>query len=584
MTVRRPDPPIACDAVTGELRTRAFVILGLSGLAVTQPLLDLFGRNPEFFVAGNYSSSQIVWFAVLIAVVPALAGIAVTVLATLIDRRLGKVVFGVVAAALATAFALGLLRTLGVDRVVVVAVIAVLLGVGAAVLVVRRRGMQLFVSYLAVANLFFVGSFIFLSETSELIAGGPAVDEGEVVVPPLEGPVVLVVLDELPAATLMRADGSLNEERYPGFAELAAVSTWFRNASSQYNLTHRAVPSILDGRLAEGDVLPTAADHPRNLFTLLGHDVPVHRYESVTDLCPTTVCEPPPRQPLRQAIEDATVVYGHRVLPEELRDGLPAIDNSWGAYGAEDDDGGDDLVRQEAGAAADESEGDSLIERAYAKWQGLAAAERSPLGQAGVLREMTAAIDGTPALHVVHVALPHRPWVLSRTGVGTSFAPELITDPGRPRVRSSAARMEYQLHSMQVGAADTLVGELVDHLRASPGWEDTLLVVTSDHGTNLTPPDIGRMHVTDANREEVYRVPLFIKAPGQLTGEIRDDSAQNLDVLPSIVDLLDADVDWEFDGHSLFDGSAAHTRAEGVDRRRRGDRHRRPACRAVPPR
>ena len=32
-----------------------------------------------------------------------------------------------------------------------------------------------------------------------------------------------------------------------------------------------------------------------------------------------------------------------------------------------------------------------------------------------------------------------------------------------------------------------------------------------------------------------------------------------IDVLPSIVDLLDADVDWEFDGHSLFDGSTAHT-------------------------
>jgi hypothetical protein len=30
-------------------------------------------------------------------------------------------------------------------------------------------------------------------------------------------------------------------------------------------------------------------------------------------------------------------------------------------------------------------------------------------------------------------------------------------------------------------------------------------------------------------------------------------------VLPSIVDLLGADVDWEFDGHSLYDGSAAHT-------------------------
>jgi hypothetical protein len=161
-------------------------------------------------------------------------------------------------------------------------------------------------------------------------------------------------------------------------------------------------------------------------------------------------------------------------------------------------------------------------------------------------------------VHFVHVALPHRPWVLSRTGVGTSFSPELITDPDAPGY-DFAARMEYQLHSMQVGAADTLIGELVDHLRASPAWSDTLLVVTSDHGTNLTAPDIGRMKVTDANREEVYRVPLFIKVPGQVDGKIRDDSAQNLDVLPSIVDILDADVDWEFDGHSLYDGSDART-------------------------
>ena len=48
---------------------------------------------------------------------------------------------------------------------------------------------------------------------------------------------------------------------------------------------------------------------------------------------------------------------------------------------------------------------------------------------------------------------------------------------------------------------------------------------------------------------------MFIKAPGQTTGEIRDDSAQTIDVLPSIVDLLDIETNWEFDGHSLYDGS-----------------------------
>ena len=358
---------------------------------------------------------------------------------------------------------------------------------------VRTKGVRLLVSYLALANVFFLATFLFFSPASELVAGASSGDVGDVDVPTPAGPVVFIVLDELPAATIIRADGSLNAERYPGFAELASVSTWFRNASSQYNLTHRAVPALLDGTLADPDDLPTYADHPRNLFTLLGDVVPVRRYESVTDLCPPDVCAPPPRQPLGQAFEDASIVYGHRVLPSSLRDGLPAIDNSWGSYGAADEPD-DDLVRQVREAADDGA--DTLIGRAYAKWQGLAADERSPLGQAGILREEIAAITGEPALHVVHVALPHRPWMLSRTGRTLSFEPELITDPEAPGY-DFAARMEYQLHSMQVGAADTLVGELVDHLRSLPHWEDTTLVVTSDHGTNLTAPNIGRMKVTE---------------------------------------------------------------------------------------
>jgi hypothetical protein len=114
---------------------------------------------------------------------------------------------------------------------------------------------------------------------------------------------------------------------------------------------------------------------------------------------------------------------------------------------------------------------------------------------------------------------------------------------------------------MQTGAVDLLLDRALEHLMALPTWDDTLLVVTSDHGIGLTPPDVGRGRVTDANRAEVYRVPLFIKAPGQTAGETRDDVAQTMDILPSIVDLLGIEVGdgWEFDGHSLFDGSEATT-------------------------
>ncbi len=522
-----------------ELRTRSFVVLGLSSLAVAQPLLDLFGRNPEFFVAGNYSTGQIVWFALIITLVPPLIGIASIAIATVINPRAGTIVYGVVVAVLGAAFVLALLRTIGVNPVVLVVVVALAGGAAAVVLALRTHAGRLLLSYLAVANIAFVAMFLFISPTSKLIAGGGSDDIGNVTVPEVGGPVVVLVLDEFPAATIMRPDGTINSDRFPGFAELASVSSWFRNASSQHNLTHRAVPSLLDGRITEDGLLPTYTDHPRNLFTLLGGEIPVFSYESVTSLCPPDVCAEEAPQPLTQALEDASIVYGHRLLPGALRDGLPPIDNSWGAYGAQDERGG----------------GDDYIRDAYSRWLGLDADERSPLGQAGVLSEHIAAITADPALHFVHVAVPHRPWVLSPSGYATSYAPTVIRDPADPAY-AFENRMEFQLHSMQVGAVDSLISELLDRLGGLPTWDDTLLVVTSDHGSNLTPPDLGRMKITAENREEVFRVPLFVKSPGQTVGEIRDDSAQTIDVLPSIVDLLGAEVSWEFDGHSLFDGSS----------------------------
>ena len=242
------------------------------------------------------------------------------------------------------------------------------------------------------------------------------------------------------------------------------------------------MPSILDGQITEDGLLPTYADHPRNLFTLLGGEVPVTSYESVTSLCPPDVCAEAAPQPLTQALEDASVVYGHRVLPGTLRDGLPPIDNSWGAYGAQEDGG---AVATTTSATPTRAGSVSTP----------TSAARSARPE--VLSEHIAAITADPSLHFVHVAIPHRPWVLSPSGFATSYAPELIRDPADPAY-DFENRMEYQLHSMQVGAVGHADQRVARPLGGLPNWDETLLVVTSDHGSNLTPPDLGRMRITDA--------------------------------------------------------------------------------------
>jgi hypothetical protein len=524
-------------------------LVGVAGLAVTQPVLDVFGRNPEFFVVGRYRTREIVLFALIVALLPAAVAIAAATVAWLAHPTLGAIAYGGALAGFGVLFALLVLHTAGVDH----QWLALGAAAGIAALLVwldrTRRSVRTLLSYLAVGNVLFLLLFLFASPAAELVTGSTAGDAGEVSAAALRGPVVLVVLDEFPVSTIMRPDGTVNASRYPNFAELAAGSTWFRNASSLHPMTSISVPSILTGSQPEPGDLPTAHDHPESFLTLLGDRYPINSYESVTDMVPPELAPASlPQGSVHAALRDGTVVYGHQVLPSGLADGLPSVDHSWGGFGS-------DVGPSDAEAPDTIEQSVAVGDDGYGRWHSLDPFDRSPLGQFRIMGQTMSQVSADPSVTFVHVALPHFPWTLTPWGVRlTQFPHQMLDDPEAPGYESSAV-LRYQLHALQVGAADAAVGQMIDQLRSAGAWEDALVVVTSDHGTSLLPPDFGRK-VTRNNREEVLRTPLFIKAPGQTEGEVRDDPALTIDVLPSVVDLLDVRTDWEFDGHSLFDGSA----------------------------
>jgi hypothetical protein len=511
------------------LAVDAAVLLGLAGVAITQPLLDLFGRNPTFFVAGGYGRRQIVAFALTVAIVPALLVFLVSAVPGLVNRRLGAWVHGLAVGTLAGLFGLVLARTLGLDAPWAAMSLAVLVGVGTAVLEWRVRLARQFLSYLAVGNVAFVVLFLLASPTSELLGGATYADAGRVKVPPLDGPVLVVVLDEFSLTSLLRPDGSINDTRYPNFAALAEQATWFRNAAS--------------------DDLPFVGDHPRNYFTLFGSRYPVNRYELVTDLCPPAVCAAERGQPLGQALEDASIVYRHRVFPEEWREGLPDIEHSWGNFGG--DVGGEDAAPATTVPTTPTGSPDPM-----ARMKRVPATDGGTVGQAGALLRQIDLIGSEPSINMIHVQLPHHPYDLTPWGgVDTdtwipSAVPRTASDPGYEFI----FRELRGLQAMQVGAVDGMIGHLLAHLKDTGAWDDATVVVTSDHGVDITPPGFTRKP-SDDNLDELFRIPLFIKAPGQTAGQVRDDSASTVDVLPSLVDLLGVEADWTFDGHSLFDGS-----------------------------
>jgi hypothetical protein len=102
---------------------------------------------------------------------------------------------------------------------------------------------------------------------------------------------VLLVLDEFPGDTLLAPSGAIDAGRYPNFAALAGDSTWFRNASTSYDSTTRAVPLILDGIRPHKGTLPIARDHPHSIFTALGRrGYRIVTSEEATALCPRRYC------------------------------------------------------------------------------------------------------------------------------------------------------------------------------------------------------------------------------------------------------------------------------------------------------
>lgn len=524
-----------------SLLTDAAVVFGLAGVAVTQPMLELFGDNPTFFVAGRYDDAQIVIFAVLVALVPGLAVLAVTAPFAALGRRAGAWAHGVGVAALAGLFALAVCRTVGVDRMSLALGAALATGAAVAVAEARSGLARRFLAYLAIGNVAFLVLFLVASPTAAVL-GEPSIDDlGSVEVPELQGPVVVVVFDELPLPALLRPDGSVNGDRYPNFARLAASSTWFRDAASESSETYLSVPTILTGVRAEDGTAPTYSLHPRNVLTLIGDRYPVSSSSPVVELCPPELCPPRWTGSLGQMVADASIVYRHRVLPARLREGLPPVDRNWGRFG------------DSVGIQAQTSEGGGA--NLFAKLDGLEPGELSPAGQQAVFARRTQQIGPEPSAHLVHVMLPHTPYVLTPWGPNAdTWWPEDV--PADPSGDELAVYRDVQaLQALQLGAADAELGRLIDHLEETGAWDDALLVVTADHGIDTTPPGYGRTPDGD-NLDELLRIPLFVKAPGQSAGAVRDEPASTVDVLPSIVDLLGIETDWRFDGHSLFDGSA----------------------------
>jgi arylsulfatase A-like enzyme len=145
--------------------------------------------------------------------------------------------------------------------------------------------------------------------------------------------------------------------------------------------------------------------------------------------------------------------------------------------------------------------------------------------------EMPTPVPAGEHLHGIHRALLAHP---------QSAAP---ADPAK------MARWQAQYFGM-CSEVDDQLGRVWASLQRSGQWDDTIVVVTADHGEQLG--DQGLIQKAGFF-ESSYRIIGIVRDPRRPAahGTVVDDFTENVDVLPTIAHLLGEEIPGQCDGHPL---------------------------------
>ena len=497
---------------------KALHLGALWAFAFVQPLFDLLGGEAQFFVARGNTTADIVLFAVAFTLVPPAILAALVWLAGRIRPELGEGLQVMLVGLLVAAILLPPLgRLLGGSGLALG--LALIAGGGAAALYARAAPARTFLTVLSPAPLLFLVLFLAVSPVSDLVlpSGGSEAIAGART---SDTPVVMVVFDELPATSLMDARDRVDARRYPAFAALAADATWYRDATTVAGRTTEAVPALLTGRRPREGDLPTAADHPGSLFTLLSRSHRLEVVEPITDVCPRDLCSesrPGTARRLRALASDLRVVSAHLLLPDDLRGGLPPIDRDWQGFAGEG----------RVGEGATPEQRKLFIDEVFRRL-----GEDDPPARFEQIMRFVDHPGAKPPLVFLHTSLPHVPWRYLPDGRRYA-APVAGLNEGAWVGPQWQVDQSFQRHLLQTQYADRLLGRLLDRLRAADLYDRALVVVTADHGVAFRAGD-RRRTPTPTNLHDVANMPLFIKAPGQREGKVVDGAVRTIDVLPTM--------------------------------------------------
>jgi hypothetical protein len=517
-------------------------VFTLHALVVSKPLLDLFAANPEYFVINRIQRADIFWGVVLVSFGLPILVIAAIAVFQKVNEKFANAAQIVAVGAYGFGYVLQITSRLDVLPAAVCVAVGVLAGAALGVLYRRINRFSFVISLASPIVIVFPLLFVFggnmervlfprnPQSNASAIQGAASVES--------RPPIVFLVLDEFPLTDMLDGDGNIHAERFPNFAELASESTWYENASTIWPYTEGALPTLLTGnRLPIGRIqlLPAMNDFPKNLFSMLQHQYTLNVTEPLTDMLPEKFKDGNGIAEIRSAnasfkvlLNDAYVLYLHILLPKKMTRKLPRIDQSWGHFGEREVDVS--------------GQGDRLP-------------QSGRLNRKVQFETFIRTLDTFPksTLHFFHTVFPHSPFDFLPSGRIYNENKESIgIEEEKPVWKGSVGAVQRVHHALrlQEALADRLVGDLIQRLKEIGLYDESLVIITADHGGSY----LDNQPYRKPNRNifgDVAFVPLFIKYPNQSIGKRDDSNVELIDIVPTIADVIGAELNWEFDGRSL---------------------------------
>jgi arylsulfatase A-like enzyme len=137
---------------------------------------------------------------------------------------------------------------------------------------------------------------------------------------------------------------------------------------------------------------------------------------------------------------------------------------------------------------------------------------------------------------------PHEPFYCTeryRQMYGDTWQGPLFDWPSYQQVAESPAAVDHvrKCYAGLVTMTDHWVGKLLDHLDREERWEDSLVILTTDHGTMLAEHGYWMKNYMPLYHE-IVRIPLILCCPGRQSKGTRVSTfSQTIDLMPTILEF-----------------------------------------------